>query len=169
MRGVALPAVKPSGNQARDDEQGAQHESHSDPFGRRGDAILRRGERLGTLVAMREVVLSEKILLIETQIARDGTHKPAVENAAGEFVPILVFQSLQKTQTDARGDDDLVGRDFTQFALTLQTFPKISPGHELNLSGEASATQARSARSCEAWRLTATRTRGRCGLPSRAL
>jgi hypothetical protein len=79
------------------------------------------------------------MFFVEAQITGNGANKAAIENAAGKLLPVFIFQGLQKTQADARRYNDFVGRNFAQLALALQTFPKISLGHELDLVGEASA------------------------------
>src|SRR5713101_3779575 len=52
------------------------------------------------------------------------------KDAAGQFGPIFIFQGLDKTGADARGLGKFVHGNFAQFALALQAFTKISPGHE---------------------------------------
>jgi len=49
----------------------------------------------------------------------DHAHEAAIEDAAGELVPIFVFESFQKAQADARGHNDFVRRNLAQLALAL--------------------------------------------------
>ena len=64
------------------------------------------------MIAMREVIFSEQILFVQAEIASDSAHKSAIEDAAWKLIPVFIFQGVQKTQTDARGNHDFVGRDF---------------------------------------------------------
>ena len=64
------------------------------------------------------------------KITRDGAHKSVVEYAAGEFLPLFVFEGFQEARADARGRGEFLQRNFAHLALTLQAFAKISPGHE---------------------------------------
>src|SRR5882724_6288390 len=76
------------------------------------------------------VILAEERFFIEAQIARNGAHEAVAKDAAGQLRPIFIFQSLDKTSTDARGFGQFLHGDFAQLALALQAFTKISPGHE---------------------------------------
>ena len=68
---------------------------------------------------MGKVVFGEEIFFVEAEVAGDGADEAAVENAAGELVPIFVFESFEKAQADASGDNDFIGRDFAKFALAF--------------------------------------------------
>src|SRR5713226_8908932 len=76
------------------------------------------------------VVLAEQRLFIQAQIARDGAHESVAEDSAGQLRPIFIFQRFHKTLADACGLGEFVHGNFAQFALALQAFTKISPGHE---------------------------------------
>ncbi len=76
-------------------------------------------QRLRGLIAVCEIVFGEQLFFVEPQIAGDGAHEAAIRDAARELVPIFIFQSFQKSQADACGHNDFIGRDFAQLALVL--------------------------------------------------
>ena len=77
-----------------------------------------------------EIVFAEQRFFIQAQVARDGAHESMAKNAAGQLVPIFIFESVDEAGADARGFDELLDRDFAHFALAFQAFTEISPGHE---------------------------------------
>jgi hypothetical protein len=80
---------------------------------------------------MCQVVFGEEGFFVEAQVAGDGTDKAAIENAAREFVPIFVLESLEETGTYARGGSDFFRCDFAKLALSLETLSENAPGHWL--------------------------------------
>src|ERR1700676_1460602 len=130
MRGNAPPAI----NSARDEpaKYGKQckYSQNRNPYRRAGKLVLVRLRSGHARLAMCEVILGKQIFFVEAQKTRDGAHKSAVENAAGEFLPLFVFEGFKKARTDARGRSDFLQRNFAHLAFTLQAFAKSSTGHE---------------------------------------
>src|SRR5258708_3813105 len=130
MGGVAAPAVaaavKTAGAQKKQEETG----QNGKQVRRRWNALLGFGRMRGQMFGAGEIVLAEESFFIEAQVARDGTHEPVAEDAAGQLGPIFIFQGLDETGADARGLGEFVHGNFAQLALALQAFTKISPGHE---------------------------------------
>jgi len=112
-----------------------QAEGHEDrkPSGRGRDAFFLMFGDWWKLLGVCEVVLGEKSFFIEPEIAGNGTNEAAVENAAGKFVPILVFEGLKETGANASGGCNFLQRHLAQFPLSFQAFPEISLGHAPNL------------------------------------
>src|SRR6267154_2457539 len=76
------------------------------------------------------IVFAKQRFFIESQVACDGSHKPVAKYAARQLRPIFIFQGFDKASADSRGLGEFIHRNFTQFALALQAFAKISSGHE---------------------------------------
>src|SRR5207245_10149764 len=76
------------------------------------------------------VILAQERFFIEAQVTRNGAHKAVAKDAAGQLGPIFIFEGLDKTGADARSLGEFLHVNFAQFALALQTFTKISLGHE---------------------------------------
>src|SRR6266850_4014710 len=76
------------------------------------------------------IVFTQQRFFIESQVACNGAHKPVAKYAARQLPPIFIFQGLDKASADSRGLGEFIHGNFTQFALALQAFAKISSGHE---------------------------------------
>src|ERR1700675_528737 len=130
MRGKAPPAVNSGGNEPAEYGKQRQHSHNRNPNRWAGKLVLVRLRNGHARLAMSEVVFGEQIFFIEAQKSRDGAYKSAVENAAGGFVPLFVFEGFQEARTDARGRSHFLQRNFAHLALALQAFTKSSTGHE---------------------------------------
>lgn len=92
---------------------------------------------------MGEIVFAEERFFIEAEIAGDGADKAAIEDTAGEFAPIFVFESFEEARTNTRGGSDLCKSHLAQLALAFQPLSESSPGHSWKpnpmqfISGEA--------------------------------
>src|SRR6476646_1853101 len=130
MRGIASPAI----DTARDErpKYGKQPKDGENRHPNRGarDLIFVGLRSRMVLLAVRQVIFGKQVFFVKTQIAGNGAHKSAIENAPGKFVPLFVFQGFEIARTDSRGRGDFFHRHLAQLALALQAFAKISPGHE---------------------------------------
>ncbi len=88
---------------------------------------------------MSQVVLRQHVLFIEAEVARDSANKTTVEDAAGEFLPVLIFHRVEESRADARGSANLFERNLAHFALTLQAIAKRTFGHEIRAGRESEA------------------------------
>src|SRR5580700_10548002 len=132
MRGKAPPTINSAGNEPAEYGEQREHGQNRNPNRRAGELVL-VGLRSGhARLAMSEVIFGEQVFFIEAQKTRDGAYKSAVENAAGEFVPLFVFEGFQEARTDARGRSHFLQGNFAHLALALQAFAKSSTGHESN-------------------------------------
>jgi hypothetical protein len=129
--GVAAPAVTSRIYETRKNAQKNKNPENWNPFGRPGNRIFVRGRSFDFLLPVREIVFAEQALFVEAQLAGDGADETPIENASGKFSPVFVFKRFEETSADARGRGYFGGRNFSHFALALQTFPKISPGHDV--------------------------------------
>jgi hypothetical protein len=129
--GIAVPAVAARVNEYRKNAENYEDAKDGNPLGRPGDGVFVWDRGFNFLFAVREIIFGEEVFLVEAKVAGDSAHKTAIENASGKLAPIFVFEGFQKTSTDSCGGRDFAGRNLAQFALALQTFPKISPGHDL--------------------------------------
>src|SRR5580700_4474081 len=132
MPGKAPPAVNSASNEPAEYGQQSEDSQNRNPNRRAGKLVLVRLRNGHARFAMSEVIFGEQIFFIEAQKTRDGAYKSAVENAAGEFVPLFVFKSFEEARTDARGGSHFLQRDFAHLALALQAFAKSPTGHESN-------------------------------------
>ncbi len=82
------------------------------------------------MIGAGHVIFAEERFFIETEVARDGANKPVAKDAARELRPVFVFEGFDKTGADASSFGEFVHRDFAKLALALETFTKISLGHE---------------------------------------
>src|SRR5260370_35558743 len=145
MGSMAAPAVAAGVKDASEQEQHDENRQSGKPLRRRWNAFLGFGRMRGQMFRAGKIVLAEERFFIEAQIARDGAHKTVTEDAAGQLRPIFIFQSLDKTGTDARGLGQFIHGNCAQLALALQAFTKISPGHEPEpVLDDPSATAKRS-------------------------
>src|SRR6266404_6585026 len=155
MCGIEMANVtsgeKKSEHQKKRDKNGRGRK----PLWRRRKALLWFGRSRRRVLRAGRVILAEERFFIEAQIACNGAHEAVAEDAAGQLRPIFIFQSLDKTSTDARGVGQFFHGNFAQFALALQAFTKISPSHEPEpVLDDPSATAKRSISSATARRLT---------------
>jgi hypothetical protein len=127
--GVASPSVDTSGNKSGDDEQNEEKARGDDPLWRRRNGIWRGWRCDDCVLAVGEVVFGEEMLLAEAEIARDDANEAAIEDAAGKFFPVFVFESLQEPHRHASLDGELVKRDFAQLALAFQQLTEAAFGH----------------------------------------
>src|SRR5580700_11746117 len=132
MPGEPPPAVDSTSNECAEYGKQSEHSQNRNPNRRAGKLVLVRLRNGHARFAMSEVIFGEQIFFIEAQKTRDGAYKSAVENAAGEFVPLFVFEGFQEARTDARGRSHFLQRNFAHLALALQAFAKSSTGHESN-------------------------------------
>src|SRR5712692_10742545 len=119
-------SIEKSNDQKKYDEDGDSRK----PLRWRRDALLKFSRHGGRFFGAGQVVLAEERFFIKAQIARDGAHKAVAKDAAGELVPIFIFEGPDEAGADARGLGELVHGDLAQFPFALQTLAKISPGHE---------------------------------------
>src|ERR1700722_15163171 len=103
MRGQAPPAINSAGNKPAEYGKQQKHNHNRNPNRRAGKLVLVSLRSGYARLAMSEVIFGEQIFFIEAQKTRDGAYKSAVENAAGKFVPLFVFEGFQEARTDARG------------------------------------------------------------------
>src|ERR1700758_5629428 len=82
------------------------------------------------MIGARQVIYAEQCFFIEAQVAGDGANKPVAKHATGRLRPVFVFEGFDKTGADAGGLGEFIHRDFAKLALALETFTKISLGHE---------------------------------------
>src|SRR6266850_2546356 len=162
MRSVASPAIPACVEKSNHNQKDDENRGNGKPFRRRWNSLFRFG-RLGCcLAAAGHVVFAEERFLIEAEITRDGTHKPAAEDAARQLLPVFIFESQQEAGADARGFGELFQRNFAHLALALQAFAKISPGHEPEPAlDDPSATEKRLTRRALA--------KNRRGIPERTI
>ena len=121
---VFAPGVRAAKVECGEQKEKSEGKRDGNPERGRRDAIFNflRGVLLFNELrvgVVSQVVLGEKGFFIETKIAGDGADKTAVENATGEFVPILVFEGFQKTGTDARRQCDFFQRHLAQFTFAF--------------------------------------------------
>src|SRR5260370_18425752 len=130
MRGVATPAVTARVEETGNEEKYYKNGWKRKALWRRWNGVLGLGESGGRMFGASKVIFAEQPLFIQAQVARDGAHKPMAKDSAGQLRPIFIFQGFDETGADARSLGEFVHGNFAQFALALQAFTKISPGHE---------------------------------------
>jgi hypothetical protein len=131
VSGIAAPAVSARVNESCKNAENCEYAKDGNPLGRPGDGVFVRDRGFNFLFTVSEIIFGEEVFLVEAKVMGDGADKTAIENASGKLAPIFVFKGFEETSTDSRGGRDFAGRDLAQFALALQTFPKISPCHDL--------------------------------------
>src|SRR5579859_362699 len=149
MRDIASPAIDTARDEHPKYRKQPKDGENRHP-NRRARNLVLVGLRSGhTRLAVRQVVLGKQIFFVEAQIVRNGAHKSTIENAAGKFGPLFVFQRFEIARTDSRRRGDFLQRHFAQLALAFQAFAKISPGHELKpvLADTCGAVERSNARS----------------------
>src|SRR5437899_3981771 len=130
MGSKAAPGVPASIEESSQQEKNNEDGDSRKPVRRRRDALLRFSRRGRQFFGAGQVVLAEQGFFIEAHITRDGAHKAVAKDAAGELVPIFIFEGPDEAGADAGGLGELVHGDLGLFAFALQTLAKISPGHE---------------------------------------
>lgn len=66
-----------------------------------------------------ESIFRDQAIFVETKEARNCADESAIENAAGQLVPLLVFQSHKKSRRNARGGGNFFQRDASHFPLAF--------------------------------------------------
>ena len=130
MRPVAVPDVTDRKEESNDEEKNDESDRSRKPLRRRGNAFLGLRSGRGRMFRASRVILAQKRFFIEAQVTRNGAHEAVAKDAAGQLGPIFIFKGLDKTGADARSLGEFLHGNFAQFALALQTFTKISLGHE---------------------------------------
>jgi hypothetical protein len=74
-------------------------------------------------------VLGDEAILIESQKTRDRANESAIENPAGQLIPLIFFDGFEKTRADARGGGDLVKRNAAHFTFTPKVFAERCRRH----------------------------------------
>jgi hypothetical protein len=64
-------------------------------------------------------ILRNRVFLIESQVACHGSHKPAVEDAPWQLIPMFILDGLQESRSDARGSGDFIKSYTTHFSFAL--------------------------------------------------
>src|ERR1700688_4821228 len=122
IRGVALPGIGAATEKYEGQQNKCKEGQRRNPLGRRGELILVGGWCVGFLDTAGEIVFGEQILFVQAEVLGDGADESAGETAAGELVPLLVFNGIKESGTDAGAGGQLSESDFAHFALAFQMF-----------------------------------------------
>jgi histidinol-phosphate/aromatic aminotransferase/cobyric acid decarboxylase-like protein len=71
-------------------------------------------------------VVGNGLIFVEANVAGIGTHESFVEDAAGQLLKLLFFQSAEQTRSNLGGERDIVERDATLLPLFFQTIAEGS-------------------------------------------
>jgi hypothetical protein len=66
-----------------------------------------------------ESIFRDQAVFVETKEAGNCADKSTVKNAAGQLVPLLIFQCYKKARSDARGGGNFFQRDASHFPLAF--------------------------------------------------
>ena len=94
VSGIAAPGVAAHVNESRKNAEKYENAKDGNPFGRPADGIFVGSRSFDFLFTVSEIIFGEEAFLVEAEVAGDGADKTAVENAAGKFAPIFVFEGL---------------------------------------------------------------------------
>ena len=66
-------------------------------------------------------VVGDGLIFVQVQAAGVGTNETFIEDAAGELIEVVLFESDQHTSADLGGGRDFFQRDATLLALLFQS------------------------------------------------
>lgn len=87
------------------DDQNCQNHQHGDARPHALRFIRRIGDdaRIRSALGLQRV-FGHQIVFIESQIARDRADEAAIENTAGQLLPLFVFECFEEARRNACGD-----------------------------------------------------------------
>src|ERR1700726_4259736 len=109
---VTLPSVRRSTEESIGHQYEGEQGQSWNPPGRRGEVVLVSSSCVGFLNAAGQIVFGEQILFVQAEVLCDGADESAGETAAGELVPLLVFNGIKESGTDAGAGGQLSESDF---------------------------------------------------------
>src|SRR5215472_12493791 len=119
-----VPGMDATVDEPRKDQKRAHDENNRHPERRGRDAVFYFLRGMLLLQQLRvgivsKIVLGQKGLLVEAEIAGNGANKAPIENPAGQLVPVFIFKGFQEAWPDARRQGYFFRRHFAQFAFAF--------------------------------------------------
>src|ERR1700733_7404094 len=96
----------------------ANHQCHLQVPRLRFNRRISANARLGAAFRFKGI-LRDEVVLVQTEKPCNCADKPAIENASGQLVPLLIFQCYKKARSDARGGGNFLQRDASHFPLAF--------------------------------------------------
>ena len=90
-----------------------------------------------------KIVLGEKGLLVEAEIAGDGANEASIENAAGQLVPVFIFEGFQEARANARRQGYFSGGTSRSSRSRFRRSPKFPLAMPLSVEMSLSVTATR--------------------------
>jgi len=111
-------AVGQEGAAGEDHDEQRGGEKDRAPLARNFDGRIGNDAGVGAMLGF-ESVFGDKAIFVEAEEAGDGADEAAIEDAAGELVPLVAFEGFEEAGADACGGGDFLEGDAAHFSFAL--------------------------------------------------